>query len=78
MLGSGLGVWNGDWVDLACAYSVARFATDKGSMFQTLVEIQRTIYTALAEQIKLLSAEGDWLAFLAFLPMGIFFGAVTP
>ena len=45
-------------------------------MFQTLVEIQRTIYTALAEQIKLLSAEGDWLTFLAFLPMGIFFGAV--
>ena len=45
-------------------------------MFLTLVEIQRTIYTALSEQIKLLSAEGDWLAFLAFLPMGIFFGAV--
>jgi nickel/cobalt exporter len=45
-------------------------------MFQALVEIQRTIYTALAEQIKLLSAEGDWLAFLAFLPMGVFFGAV--
>jgi len=45
-------------------------------MFQTLVEIQRTIYTALAGQIKLLSADGDWLAFLAFLPMGVFFGAV--
>jgi nickel/cobalt exporter len=45
-------------------------------MFLTLVEIQRAIYTALAEQIKLLSAEGDWLAFLAFLPMGILFGAV--
>jgi nickel/cobalt transporter (NicO) family protein len=45
-------------------------------MFLTLVEIQRAIYTALAEQIKLLSAEGDWLAFLAFLPMGVFFGAV--
>ena len=45
-------------------------------MFQTLVEIQRTIYTALAEQIKILSTEGDWLAFLAFLPMGILFGAV--
>ena len=44
-------------------------------MFQTLVEFQRTIYLALAEQIKLLSAEGDWLAFFAFLPMGIFFGA---
>ena len=45
-------------------------------MFQSLVEIQRTIYLALADQIKLLSAEGDWLAFLGFLPMGIFFGAV--
>ena len=33
------------------------------ALFQTLVEFQRTIYTALAEQIKLLSAEGDWLAF---------------
>jgi ABC-type nickel/cobalt efflux system permease component RcnA len=45
-------------------------------MFLALVEIQRTIYTALAEQIKLLSAEGDWLAFLAFLPMAILFGAI--
>jgi ABC-type nickel/cobalt efflux system permease component RcnA len=45
-------------------------------MFQTLVQIQREIYLTLAEQIKLLSAEGSWLAFLGFLPMGIFFGAV--
>jgi nickel/cobalt exporter len=45
-------------------------------MFLMLVEIQRTIYTALAEQIKLLSTGGDWLAFLAFLPAGVFFGAV--
>lgn len=44
-------------------------------MFQTLVEFQRTIYLALAEQIKLLSAGGGWLAFTAFLPMGILFGA---
>ncbi|MER9210478.1 ABC transporter permease [Mesorhizobium sp. M0189] len=44
-------------------------------MFQMLVEFQRTIYLALAEQIKLLSAGGDWLAFTAFLPMGILFGA---
>ncbi|MES0067985.1 ABC transporter permease [Mesorhizobium sp. M0074] len=44
-------------------------------MFQTLVEFQRTIYLALAEQIKLLAAGGDWLAFTAFLPMGILFGA---
>jgi nickel/cobalt exporter len=44
-------------------------------MLQPLVEIQRDIYLALAEQIKLLSAQGNWLGFLAFLPMGIFFGA---
>ncbi|MER9121467.1 ABC transporter permease, partial [Mesorhizobium sp. M0954] len=44
-------------------------------MFQTLVEFQRTIYLALAEQIKLLAAGGGWLAFTAFLPMGILFGA---
>ncbi|MER8505325.1 ABC transporter permease [Mesorhizobium sp. M0991] len=44
-------------------------------MFQTLVEFQRTIYLALGEQIKLLSAGGGWLAFTAFLPMGVLFGA---
>ncbi|RWQ20796.1 ABC transporter permease [Mesorhizobium sp.] len=44
-------------------------------MFQTLVEFQRTIYLAFADQIKLLSVGGDWLAFLAFLPMGVLFGA---
>ncbi|MCC2690486.1 MAG: hypothetical protein K0S21_3289, partial [Rhizobiaceae bacterium] len=30
-------------------------------MLQPLVEIQRDIYLALAEQIKLLSAQGNWL-----------------
>lgn len=44
-------------------------------MLQILVEFQRTIYLALAEQIKLLSAGGDWLGFTAFLPMGVLFGA---
>ncbi|MFK0692275.1 nickel/cobalt transporter [Mesorhizobium sp. IMUNJ 23033] len=44
-------------------------------MFQTLVEFQRTIYLTLGEQIKLLSVAGDWLAFMAFLPMGVIFGA---
>lgn len=44
-------------------------------MFQYLVEFQRTIYLALADQIKLLSSGGDWLGFLAFLPMGVVFGA---
>jgi nickel/cobalt exporter len=45
-------------------------------VLQPLVQIQREIYLALTEQIKLLSAEGDWVAFLGFLPMGILFGAV--
>lgn len=45
------------------------------ALFQTLVEFQRTIYLTLAEQIKLLSAGGGWLAFMAFLPMGVLFGA---
>lgn len=44
-------------------------------MFQHLVEFQRTIYLALADQIKLLSTGGDWLGFMAFLPMGVLFGA---
>ncbi|MER9343219.1 ABC transporter permease [Mesorhizobium sp. M0601] len=44
-------------------------------MFQTLVEFQRTIYLTLGEQIKLLAAGGNWLAFMAFLPMGVLFGA---
>ncbi|MER8499348.1 ABC transporter permease [Mesorhizobium sp. M1142] len=44
-------------------------------MFLHLVEFQRTIYLALAEQIKLLSTGGDWLGFTAFLPMGVLFGA---
>jgi nickel/cobalt exporter len=43
---------------------------------QFLIEIQREIYLALSEQIKLVAADGDWLAFLGFLPMGIIFGAV--
>jgi hypothetical protein len=44
-------------------------------MFQILVELQRTIYLAVGEQIRLLSVGGDWLAFMGFLPMGIVFGA---
>ncbi|WP_167484127.1 sulfite exporter TauE/SafE family protein [Mesorhizobium tamadayense] len=44
-------------------------------LFQTLVEFQRTIYLALGDQIKLLSSGGDWLGFMAFLPMGVVFGA---
>ena len=45
-------------------------------MFQQIVAVQREIYLALAEQIKLVATDGNWLAFLGFLPMGIFFGAV--
>lgn len=45
-------------------------------MFQDLVAIQRDIYLALGEQIRLLSTEGNGLAFFTFLPMGIFFGVV--
>lgn len=45
-------------------------------IFQQVVAIQRDIYLALAQQIKLLAAGGGWLAFLSFLPMGILFGAV--
>lgn len=44
-------------------------------MFQSLVQFQREIYLALAEQIKLLSTNGDWAAFVGFLPMGVMFGA---
>ncbi|MET3520290.1 nickel/cobalt transporter [Mesorhizobium abyssinicae] len=44
-------------------------------MLQTLVDFQRTIYLALADQIKLLAAGGGWLAFFSFLPMGVVFGA---
>src|SRR3954451_3721229 len=50
-------------------------------IFQQVVTIQRDIYLALAQQIKLLAAGGGWLAFLSFLPKGILFGdvhAVTP
>ena len=45
-------------------------------MLQQLVAIQREIYLALAEQIKLVSTSGNWLAFVGFLPLGIVFGAV--
>lgn len=45
-------------------------------MFQALVEVQRDIYLALAEHIKAFAAGGGWASFLAFLPLGIVFGAV--
>jgi len=45
-------------------------------MFQQLVDLQREIYLAFAGHIKAFAAGGGWPAFLAFLPMGIVFGAV--
>ncbi len=45
-------------------------------MLQAIVDIQRDIYLAFAEHIKAFANGGGWTAFLAFLPMGIVFGAV--
>lgn len=44
-------------------------------MFQSVIELQRDIYLAFADYIKL-AADGDWRAFAAYLPMGVVFGAV--
>ena len=45
-------------------------------MLQIVVDIQRDIYLALAQHIKAFAVGGSWGAFLAFLPLGIVFGAV--
>ncbi|MBX4934807.1 ABC transporter permease [Rhizobium bangladeshense] len=45
-------------------------------MFQQIVDIQREIYLTFAGHIKDYAAGGGWQSFLAFLPMGIVFGAV--
>jgi nickel/cobalt exporter len=45
-------------------------------MLQFVVDIQRDIYLALADHIKAFAAGGGWGAFVAFLPLGIVFGAV--
>ncbi|MBY5441590.1 sulfite exporter TauE/SafE family protein [Rhizobium leguminosarum] len=44
-------------------------------MFQQIVDVQRDIYLAFAGHIKEFAAGGGWASFLAFLPMGIVFGA---
>ncbi|EJJ29718.1 nickel/cobalt transporter [Rhizobium sp. CF142] len=44
--------------------------------WQTIIDFQREIYLTFAGHIKALAAGGGWLAFLAFLPMGIAFGAI--
>ncbi|WP_099868083.1 nickel/cobalt transporter [Pararhizobium haloflavum] len=45
-------------------------------MLQTLIDLQREIYTAFADYIRAFSEDGNWLAFAGFLPMAIVFGAV--
>lgn len=45
-------------------------------MWQFVVDIQRDIYLGFADHIKAFASGAGWRAFLAFLPMGIAFGAV--
>ena len=45
-------------------------------MLQTIIDLQRDIYLAFAQHIKAFADGGGWSAFVAFLPMGIVFGAV--
>lgn len=45
-------------------------------MWAWIVEFQHEIYLAFAEHIKAFAGDGSWSAFLAFLPMGITFGAI--
>lgn len=45
-------------------------------MWQSIIEFQRDIYLAFADHIKAFANGGATSTFLAFLPMGIAFGAV--
>ena len=45
-------------------------------LFHDLIVIQREIYLAFADRIREYAATGDWSLLLAYLPMGILFGAV--
>jgi len=45
-------------------------------MWIWIVEFQRDIYLAFADHIKAFAQGTGWTAFLAFLPMGVVFGAV--
>lgn len=50
-------------------------------MIQALFDYQREIYLAVAQHLKSFAADGNWLALLAVLPMGVVFGvahALTP
>jgi nickel/cobalt exporter len=44
-------------------------------MLQDLINFQREIYQAFADQIRAFADGGGWTVFLAYLPMGILFGA---
>ncbi|MEX0408827.1 hypothetical protein ABGN05_24595 [Aquibium sp. LZ166] len=45
-------------------------------LFQELVAIQREIYLAFADRIGDFAKTGNWSLLVAYLPMGILFGAV--
>ncbi|MFD1326288.1 HoxN/HupN/NixA family nickel/cobalt transporter [Mycoplana ramosa] len=45
-------------------------------MWLWIVDFQRDIYSALAEHIKAFALGSGWTTLIAFLPMGIVFGAV--
>ncbi len=45
-------------------------------LFQDLVALQREIYLAFADRIKMFAAGGEWSVLLTYLPMGILFGAI--
>lgn len=45
------------------------------SLFQDLISFQREIYFAFARHIQSFADARDWASFVAYLPMGILFGA---
>jgi len=45
-------------------------------MFQFIVDLQRDIYLAFADRIRVFAESGDWGQLAVFLPLGILFGAV--
>jgi ABC-type nickel/cobalt efflux system permease component RcnA len=44
-------------------------------MFEFLVEVQRSIYAALSEDIATFAEDRHWSTLFAMLPLGIVFGA---
>jgi nickel/cobalt transporter (NicO) family protein len=45
-------------------------------MLQLIVDLQRDIYLAFGERIRVFAENGDWAQLAVFLPLGIVFGAV--